>query len=447
MKSVINISGLNSQILKIAIPAIVSNITVPLLGICDTGVTGHLGNPVFIAAIAVGTMMINVLLWSFGFLRMGTTGLTAQAFGGNNKKETEILFTRSLLLAFLIGGLLVILQYPFRLMLSEIIGPDNSVRNLSDEYFSICIWGAPGILGSMAISGWFLGMQNSLLPMIIAITANVINIMASILLSFPCGLGFTGTALGTLIANWSSLLISILLVYKFCHKKLPLVSLKKAIDLRGMGRFFKVNGDIFFRSFFIMAVSLGITSIGARLGEHTLAVNAVIMQFFFLFSYFMDGFAFSAEALSGKAMGAGDKEGLNRIVKRLLLCSLTVTAIFTIIYLPGYRLFANILVPDEIILKSLDEMKVWIWLLPSVSFLAFIYDGFYIGLTATRTMLLVTAIASITFFAFNFLFPSPEKSEGATRLWLAFEIYLLIRGLALAVCYPSVLKKLKLNFR
>lgn len=433
--------SLNRNIAKIALPAIVSNLTVPLLGLCDTAVTGHLGHPRFVAAIAVGSMMLNVLLWSFGFLRMGTTGLTAQAFGASDSRACRLMFTRSLLLALSLGFILIILQRPLGELLLRLIGADSYVSALALEYFRICVWGVPGLLGSMAISGWFLGMQDSTRPMAIAIATNIINILASILLVFPLGMGFRGTACGTLIANWSALLLGLLLVRHFCKGSLPLMPLREAVDFRGMRRFFKVNADIFCRSFFIMAVSLGVTSIGARMGELTLAANTIVMQMFFLFSYFMDGLAFSAEALSGKCVGARDRIGLRRTVRRLLVWSFGVAAVFTVCYLFGYGAFARLLVPEAPVLERVAEMRIWIWLLPFASVLAFIFDGFFIGLTFTRQMLVVTAAASLAFFAINFLMPS-ESATDASRLWIAFEVYLFIRGAALAALYPCSVRRL-----
>lgn len=431
------------QIVRIAFPAIVSNITVPLLGICDTAVTGHLGKPAYVAAIAVGAMMLNVLLWSFGFLRMGTTGLTAQAWGSGSREQCRVIFTRSLLLAFLIGVVLIAFQRPLESLLSLVIGSEAQVSSLAVSYFRVCVWGIPGILGSMAISGWFLGMQNSTRPMWIAILTNVVNIFGSILLAYPLGLGFIGTAYGTLIANCFSLLLALVLVWFFCDGSLPLAKWNKAVNLNGLGRFFRVNGDIFVRSFFIMAVSMGVTSIGARLGAMTLAVNAVIMQMFFLFSYFMDGFAFSAEALSGKAMGGRDWNGLGIVVRKLLLYSLWVCIGFSVIYLLGYRVFASLLVPQETVLMTVDGMRVWIWLLPLSSVLAFIYDGFYIGLTATRAMLIVTATASLLFFAAYFSLTSARLVEPEHALWLAFEAYLFLRGILLALYFPNIVRPLR----
>lgn len=440
------INKIDKAIFRIALPAVVSNITVPLLGVCDTAVTGHLGHPRFIAAIAVGTMMLNVLFLSLGFLRMGTTGLTAQAYGASDRRAIRLSFTRALLLAFAIGLMLILLQNPLLYMLMHLIGVGKGAGSLAQSYYSICIWGAPFLLGTMAVSGWFLGMQDSSRPMLIAVLTNVVNIAASVVLVFPLRLGFVGTAIGTLSANCLSLLLALLLVRRFCGGTLPLAPLREAVRLGGLRRFFKVNTDIFLRSIFIMAVSLDITATGARLGELTLAANAIVMQLFFIFSYFMDGFAFSAEALSGKCAGAADYPALRCMLRRLMMWATLLAMLFTVAYAFGYPAFTRMLAPEPEVLVAVSRFRLWIALLPLCSFLAFIFDGVYIGLTATRPMLIVTAAASVLFFVLNSILPSvcPDMDAGGC-MWMAFIVYLSLRGVALTCRCPRVLRRHRNN--
>lgn len=214
--------NINRAIFRIAAPAIVSNITVPLLGLADTTISGHLGSEKYIAAIAVGSMMINVVLWCFGFLRSGTTGLTAQACGAADTAAQRELFTRSFLLGIGIGAAMIMLQWPLMWILLQIISPEPEISDLASQYFRILIWGAPAMLGTMAISGWFLGMQSSFYPMLIAIITNVANIAASVALVFGCGMGFVGTAIGTCAANWFGLCLALILVWLFNGRSLPL---------------------------------------------------------------------------------------------------------------------------------------------------------------------------------------------------------------------------------
>ena len=245
----------------------------PLLGLCDTTIAGHLGDTSFIGGIAVGTMMINVVFWCFGFLRMGTTGLTAQACGAGDDAQVARVFSRAFFLASGIGVVIVLLQWPLRELVLRIISPEAGVGSLAKSYFSTVIWGAPAMLATMSVSGWFLGMQSGVCPMVVAVATNVVNIGVSVLCAFGLDMGFMGTAIGTLTANWFGLLLALLLAWRFHGRKLPFCSLGQALAWTGMGRFFRVNSDIFLRSFCIMAVSMGVTAIGARLGSDILATD------------------------------------------------------------------------------------------------------------------------------------------------------------------------------
>jgi len=425
--------NLNRHILAIACPAIVSNITIPLLGLCDTTICGHLGNPLFLAAIAVGTMAINAVFWCLGFLRMGTSGLTAQAAGAESHRLTSLLFTRAALLGLILGLLVIILRAPLISLILSIIGASPDVNETAALYFNRVILSAPAMLATMAISGWFLGMQTSVQPMAIAIITNLINIPASLICVYVLDMGFAGTATGTLIANWTGLAIAIILVRRFCHGSLPLTPLKEALLTQGWAKFFNVNIFIFLRSFCIMAVTMGVTSLGARMGTDILSANTVIMQFFTIFSYFIDGFAFAGEALTGHAAGRRDAVGMRAVILRLLAWGGGVTAIFTLLYMVGAMPAAHLITDLPSTLTIVDRYSMWIWILPAAGGAAFIFDGIYIGLTASRSMLISTLLGLVVFYLIvNFL-----PLEGNHRLWLAFVSYLAIRGVYLTLRCPS----------
>lgn len=434
--------NINKAIFRIAAPAIVSNITVPLLGLADTTISGHLGSEKYIAAIAVGSMMVNVVLWCFGFLRSGTSGMTAQAYGASDRGAQRELFTRSLLLGLGIGLVMIVLQWPLMWLLLRVISADADVSGLASQYFSIMIWGAPAMLATMAVSGWFLGMQNSLNPMIIAITTNVVNIAASLTLVYGLSLGFVGTAIGTCTANWFGLVLALILAARFNGGKLPLSPRDKWFTLRGSGRFFRVSSDIFFRSMCIMSVSLGITAFGAGIGSLTLAINAVMLQFFHFFSYFMDGFAFSAEALTGKSVGRADHRLFKRTERALALWAVGMAVSFTLIYWLFWAPISGFITPEKDVLDGIGEFHLWLVLMPAITVAAFIYDGIYIGLTATRLMFIATAIGAAVFFGFNLLVPqSADPVKANNILWISFLSYLLIRGAGLALLCPRAVRR------
>ena len=284
---------MNRLILRIALPSIVSNIIVPLLGLIDLAIAGHLGATAFIGAVSVGATMFNLTYWNFGFLRMGTSGMTAQAYGAGNFQEAYRILMRAIVLALTIGIAIILLQYPLKWILLYAISPGEEVHALATSYFDICIWGAPALLGTLAMSGWFLGMQNSFYPMAVSISVNIANIIASLLCVYSFGMGFSGIATGTLIAQWTGFAMSFVLLHRMIRKKRIPTSIDKRWMFHNMGKFFRVNGDIFIRSVCLMLVTLFFTAAGARSGDLILAVNALIMQLFMLYSYFMDGFAFA----------------------------------------------------------------------------------------------------------------------------------------------------------
>ena len=434
----------------LAVPAIVNNITVPLLGLSDTAIAGHLGDASFLAAMSVGAMMLNVIYWLCGFLRMGTTGLSALAYGaGNSGMARDILF-KSLIIGTLISVVAIMLRHPVSRLLLNVIAPDETVSGLAASYFGIVIWAAPAQLAVMAISGWFIGLQNTVVPMIIAIGINVVNIVLSVLLVFVWNFGFPGVAIGTLCANWIGVIGAVVFVLNGLRRMRLKTTDKgdvhwKPITERsekvGWGRFFSVNTDLFFRSACIMLVTLTMTSVGARLGETTLAANAVMMQFFLFFSYFMDGLAFAGEALVGKAAGARNYVMLKKSVSRLIVWGGAMALIFLVIYLVGSRPISSMLTDSAEVIQSVLDMKIWLIILPPVTVAAFIFDGVFIGLARTRPLLVTTMIASASFFCICFASGKHGGPPSNSSLWLAFETYLLLRGVLLAVRYLKLQRK------
>lgn len=436
---------LNREIIRLSLPAIVSNITVPLLGLVDTTIAGHLGSETHIGAIAVGSMMMNVAFWLFGFLRMGTTGLTSQALGASDRSMCYKLLYQSLVVAVTIGLLLVAAQGAVLMAVSALISADPAVASLAARYFGICIWEAPALLASMVILGWFLGMQDTTRPMIISVGVNIINIFFSLVFVFGLDMGFEGVAFGTLCANWCGLLLALVLLWLFSRRSggFVQVSLRDLLHAADLRRFFRVNTDIFFRSACIMSVSLAVTAIGARLGETALAANAVIMQFFLFFSYFMDGMAFTGEALVGRFAGASDLVMLRRCIRRILIWGAAIAAVFFAVYAIAYRQIIGLITDQPQVIDYAHTLHWFIILIPPVTVAAFVFDGFFIGLTATRSMLAVTFSSALIFFATCFIHITGGSLTislpSNTTLWTAFLLYLLCRGLFLAILTPRTI--------
>lgn len=419
-------SPINRQILHIAIPSIISNITVPLLGLVDVTIVGHLGSASYIGAIAVGGMLFNMIYWIFGFLRMGTGGLTAQAYGQHNTQEGTRILLRSLSVSLLLALALLVLQYPIRLIAFMLIDASPEVQELATRYFHICIWGAPATLGLYSFTGWFIGMQNSRYPMYIAITQNIVNIAASLFFVFVLHMKVEGVALGTLIAQYAGVIMAYLLCISHYHPFQQQVQRMQLFERNAMKRFFLVNRDIFLRTLCLVAVTVFFTSTGATYGDVVLAVNTLLMQLFTLFSYIMDGFAYAGEALSGKYTGSNDKIRLHQTVRNLFGWGSAMALLFTLTYLWGGQDFLQLLTNDTEVIAASGTYLLWTVAIPFCGFSAFILDGICIGTTSTRIMLKSMATASALFFGVYFLC---SGSWGNHALWMAFLVYLAVRGL------------------
>lgn len=420
-------------IAALALPAVVINITTPLLALTDLAIVGHLGSAVYIAAIAVGGTMFNILYWPFGFLRMGTSGMTAQAFGADNRREAYRVLNRSLVLAFMIGIVVIALSGLLSKLLMLLIDADDATARVAASYFRICIWGAPASLGMFALTGWCVGMQNSRLPMWMSIFVDLLNIALSLTLVYGFRFRMEGVAIGTLTAQWAGFIAGLLLVVrKFGWNWLGLKEL-----MSGLGKFFRINSDIFIRTLCLASVTLWFTRVGAEQGAVMLAVNALLMQLFTLFSYFMDGLAFAGEALCGKYAGASDHQRLSQSVRAILTLGGVLALMFTILYVLGGSGLLQILSSDRDVIEASGEYSVWAVCIPIVSFAAFMWDGIFIGLTRTRLLLLSMASATGVYFLLLFLLGDRLGNHG---LWIAFLAYLAVRGIVLTLAGRPYLK-------
>jgi MATE family multidrug resistance protein len=416
---------MNRQILRLALPNIITNITVPLLGMVDIAIVGHIGNATHIGAIALGTMIFNLIYWNFGFLRMGTSGLTAQAYGAENWDETMRIMVRGLAIAISAALLLILLQYPIALLCERWINSSEKVMQLALTYFYIRIWAAPATLSLYVLKGWFIGMQNSQTPMWIAIIMNIINIVFSLLFVIVWKMGITGVALGTVLAQYSGLLMAVILWFKQYGHFRSRIDIRGSLHIDEMKRFFKVNGDIFLRTLCLVAVFTFIPAVSASMGDKILAANTLLMQLFTLFSYIMDGFAYAGEALVGRYIGAKDEEMLRKSVQYLLRWGMIITLLFTVLYYFWGENLLGILTNDQSVISTSMEYMVWTLLVPITGFSAFLFDGIYIGATASKAMRNIMFVATAAFFLAYYLLEPKLYNNG---LWIAFLIFLTLRG-------------------
>ena len=423
---------IDRQILNIALPSIVSNITVPLLGLVDVAIVGHMGDAVYIGAIAVGSMIFNVIYWIFGFLRMGTSGMTSQSFGRRDLPEVVRLLLRSLAVGLAVAVMIILFRRPILSLALAVVSPSPDIAAYVRIYFGICVWGAPAMLCLYGMTGWFIGMQDSRTPMFMSIGVNIANVATSLAAVYLLDMGFAGIPVGTVVAEYAGMAYGLTVIYRRHRSHLLATNLRKSLAFNGMKHFFGINADIFLRSACLMGVNLFFVSVGARSGDITLAVNALIMQLFTLFSYFMDGFAFSGEALAGRYAGAHDKPMLFKCIRHIFWWGAGVATVFTIAYSVGAEQIFGFITDDTAVINEALGYHWWCVAIPAAGMAGFVWDGVYIGLTATREMLYTIAVSCLTYFTLYYSMPA---ALGNDRLWLAFVAYLAMRGISQTLVY------------
>lgn len=417
---------MDRRIFRLAVPNIITNITVPLLGLVDMAIAGHLGSAVYIGAIALGANIFNMIYWNFGFIRMSSSGFAAQAYGARDFTEAMNVLIRSLLVGLAIGLLIVLLQYPIGKFALSLIKSGAESKSHVETYFRICVWSAPAVLGTYAFKGFFIGMQNAKTPMIIAILNNLLNIGLSFLFVFGFGMKVEGIALGTMLSQLITFGICIGMWLKFYGRLRKYIVKSTIFYAPAIRSFFKVNGDVFVRTFLLTLVTTFFTFVSSGMGEMILAANALLMQFFMLFSYFMDGFAYAGEALTGRYVGANNKVLLAKMLRRLFFWGFVVSAISVVIYLFFPNQILQILTNDKAVIDTTKSFLFWTVLIPITGFAAFLWDGIYIGATASKQMRNAMIFSAAVFFACYYL---ATPAMGNNGLWLAFILYLSVRGI------------------
>ncbi len=438
----------NSQILRLAIPSILANITIPLVGLVDTAIVGHIANATAIGGIAIGTMLFDLLYWNFGFLRVGTSGMTAQAFGRGDRVECARLFSQSIGIA-LIGALIIwLIQWLFVNLVLMLVPCSNEVATFAREYFFIRIWAAPATLALMTFKGWFIGMQDTVSPMITDIVVNVVNMVVSYLLAIYTPMGALGVALGTVIAQFTGLSVAlIILLIKYRHLWKGLSPIRLAFDGSGMKRLLSLNGNLFIRSLCFMVVYVGFTSLAAKYGDVELAVSTIMMKLFMLFSYFVDGFAYAGEALVGKYIGLNqesgvrshDKSDIFRVVRLLFTWSVGVGLLFTLIFALWSNSFYQVMTSDAVVLARITDYTPWLIAMPIVSTLAFMWDGVYTGATAgkqIRNGMIYAALAFLIGYLATFQYLD------VISIYIAYFAHLAARVIYLTLSWKPLLRKL-----
>lgn len=414
---------MNKEILKLAIPNIISNISVPLLSSVDTALMGRLSE-VHIGAVGIGAMIFNFVYWNFGFLRMGTTGIAAQAYGNQNDSNIIQTLGRALLVGVTISLLLLLLQWPLGNVSISLMNVGGDQSLLVEEYFYIRIWAAPAALGLFAFMGWFFGMQNAIYPLLLTILINTVNIVLSMILVNRYQMGVAGVAYGTVIAQYVGLLAAVgLFVYRYRYL-LGSLKIKALVQWEKLKYFLQLNGDIFIRTLFLTASFGFFYSQSSTEGAMILAVNTILFQFLNWMSYAVDGFAYASESLIGKYKGAKSESQTRKAIRYSFYWGMGFAVLFSLVYafggIPLLHVFTN---QEDVIIAAIPYLS-WMIIFPILSTPCYIWDGVYIGLTATKAMRNSMLLAFAVFIGAYFAF----RGWGNHGLWLALLVFMVARA-------------------
>jgi MATE family multidrug resistance protein len=418
---------MNRKILKLAGPSILANITVPIVGMVDLAIAGRLGDAASIGAIAIATMLFDLLYWNMGFLRVGTGGYTAQAYGRRDFEDAVKVLVQAIGTALFAALFIWVIQYFFLEAAFLVIDSSPEVEKLATQYFYIRIWAAPATLSLFALKGWFIGMQNSVSPMVVDVSVNFLNMAFSLLFAIYFKMGIPGIALGTVVAQYLGLAIAVSLIFIYYSKLFKYIKIKSSLKLKEMKKFFILNGNLFIRSIGFLLVYSGFTSLAAKYGDNLLAVSTIMMKLMLLYSFFIDGFAYAGEALTGRYIGAKDQTSLKKAIRLLFGWSMAIGLVSTVAYFfadePLFRFMTN----NEEVISAAVPFFPWLLIMPVISCIAFTWDGIFIGATASAALRDTMILSAISFFVCYYLF---EGLFGIQALWIGYAMHLVVRSVA-----------------
>ncbi len=415
----------HQQVWSLAWPMILSNITVPLLGLVDTAVIGHLPDPKYLGAVAVGAMIFSILYWSFGFLRMGTTGLTAQALGSNNYHQSRLLLAQSLVLAGIIGLLIVLFQSPLIETALTLVGAEPEVTTEANLYSDIRVFGAPAVLANYALLGWFLGNQNTRIPLLLLVVTNLLNMILDLVAVYGLGMQAEGVALATVLSEYASLLLGTVLMLRMLAKQPGKLHWEQLKSVSNYYHLINVNRYLFVRTLILLLTLAFFTSQGAQQGTTILSANAVLLNFYMIISNGLDGFAHAAESLSGKFYGAKDQQGFHRTISATLFWSLISALLFTLFFWLGGEWIISLLTSITAVREAAADYLPWIIFLPLIAVWSFLTDGIFVGTTQVKAMQNTMLISVFLVFVPVWYLSQPLGNNG---LWLAFISLFAARG-------------------
>ena len=434
---------INREVLRLALPSILANITIPLVGLVDTAIAGHISDASAIGGIAVGTMLFDLLYWNFGFLRVGTAGMTAQAWGqehagdDRSSSQTSRILSESVSIALWAALIILLLQVLFLNAVLWVMPCSEQVASFARQYFYIRVWAAPATLTLMATKGWFIGMQDTASAMIADICVNMVNIVASYVLAVHTPLGAMGVAWGTLIAQYTGLIVTIIILLLKYHLPPIIINLRQLIATlhNQLSTFY---GQLFVRSLCFMVVYVGYTTIASSYGDQELAAANILMKLFMLFSYFIDGFAYAGEALTGRFIGARQPRELRLTVRVVFIWGVCLGILTSLVYWLAADPLTSLMTTDPPTLTTIRKYVLWLALMPVLSALAFVWDGIFVGACKGKEIRDTMIWAAISF---SLTYLIGYQSMGTHALYLAYMMHLVTRTIYLSAKWISLRKE------
>ncbi|SIS40867.1 multidrug resistance protein, MATE family [Neptunomonas antarctica] len=417
----------HKEVWSLAWPMILSNITVPLVGLVDTAVIGHLPDGHHLAAVAIGSMIFSIVYWAFGFLRMGTTGLTAQALGAEDPTANRTLLAQSLVMATLIGLCIIMLQTPIIELALHWIAAEPLVTEEARQYASIRVYGAPAVLCNFALLGWFLGNQNSKIPLLLLTVTNLLNMVLDIIAVYGLGMHADGVALASVIAEYGSLLLGLYLCRSILRPMSGQLLAASLTQVRHYTALFQVNRYLFIRTLALLFSMAFFTAQGARQGTDILSANAVLLNFILLISNGLDGFAHATEALIGKRSGRQDMTGFYRTVTTAAIWSAITALLFSLFFWVAGGWVIQLLTSIENVQQQAMIYLPWLIILPLIGVWSFLLDGIFIGATQVKAMQNTMLFSVFCVFIPAWWLLQPLGNHG---LWIAYLTLFLARGIS-----------------
>jgi len=426
---------------KLSIPIFFSNIAIPFVGLVDTGLMGHLTDLKFLAAISIATSIITMIFWSFGFLRMGTVGLVAQALGRKDWNEIILIFVRNLILALFLGCSIMFLKDFILFTVEYYFKTSQETQFLIDEYISIRIFSAPAELTLYVLTGLYLGLQKTNIASILISTFCIGNIILSSVFVIYFDLNVRGAAAGTLISAYATVIIFLTFsFFKLKNKAYKSLTIEKIFNSKKLLRSFNINSDIFIRSIFLTFSFLWITYQSSKLGENYLAVNAILMQFVMIASFFLDAYAFSTEAVIGYTIGKNYKKNFLTIVTNSFQLSIFTGLLISVIYFTAFQSIVNLLTDSDYLKYLAFNYMIWVIIIPPVASFCYQFDGIFIGASQTAEMRNGMILSVIIFIISSYFLIANFSNHG---LWMSLLLFMIIRSITLNYYFNRILKVFK----